>query len=179
MVGFCGLLAAAAVGERGAEAVPQQVGLLAAVADAGLGARERGVEAVDGFAVFLLAVEEHAQPDLHVRVHVFAVRAELRGKDEELGDALVQEVAVCEAEFGVRGQGGGGDDVGVFGGEPALEGAVGGAVPAVVGVADGQPHQRFEIRGVEFEGLFEGADGRGFFLVLGLGAAECDPGFDV
>ena len=103
MVGFRGLLAAAAVGERGAEAVPQQVGVRAAVADAGLGARERGVEAVDCLAVFLLAVEEHAQPDLHVRVHVFAVWAELRGEDEELGDALVQEVAVCEAEFGVRG----------------------------------------------------------------------------
>ena len=91
----------------------------------------------------------------------------------------MEGVAVGEAEVGVRGEIGGGDDGGVFGGEPAFEGPVGGGFVAFVGVGDGEGHEGGEVGRVELQALFQCADGGGFLFVLGLRGAQVRPGGDV
>ncbi len=136
-----GLLGAAAVGQRRAEAVPEQVQLSLLVTCALLAAGQSRGEAVDGLVVLLGAVEEHAQTHLHVGIHVLATGRQLGGLDEEVGDFVVQLGAVREAHLGGGGEVLRSDDGGVLDRQPALQGTIRCAVVALVRVRHGQAHQ--------------------------------------
>ncbi|CRK26917.1 hypothetical protein BN1708_000703 [Verticillium longisporum] len=162
LVGGNGLLRLARVGERRAEAVPEQVQLLL-LRRVALGRRvERRREAVDGLVVVLGAVEEDAEPDLHVGVHVLAVGRQLRRLDEEVRHLLAEHLPVGEAELRRRVQRRRVDDLRVPDREPALQ-------------RHGERHERRRVGGVELDGLLEGAQRRRLLFALRLRLAEIDP----
>ncbi|CRK35429.1 hypothetical protein BN1708_006738 [Verticillium longisporum] len=175
LVGGNGLLRLARVGERRAEAVPEQVQLLL-LRRVALGRRvERRREAVDGLVVVLGAVEEDAEPDLHVGVHVLAVGRQLRRLDEEVRHLLAEHLPVGEAELRRRVQRRRVDDLRVPDREPALQRAVRRRVVALVCVGHGERHERRRVGGVELDGLLEGAQRRRLLFVLCLRLAEIHP----